>query len=169
MSTYIDGKKSGNGRDANGAINAIVNGKKYYDDNNWGDGGASYGGRYISSMSARELERLPAWQTISGNQNHSWVKTMQSEVAARSAQLRAEELQAAMAESFAMMAEAANRKEDAQEPLKNAAENYDAATAEAQQRQSRRSGLLSLYTRMGRGGGGGTLGGSAGTSTLLGG
>lgn len=117
------------------------------DDNRWGDGGASYAGTPISQMSAEQLDSLPAWQTISPNMNHSWVKTMMNEVAARRAQLQWEDYQGAMSEAMLSMAKKMSVVEDAKEPLKDAAENYDAAADDVAKRQNLRNGLLALFTR----------------------
>ncbi len=116
------------------------------DDNKWRNGGTTY--RFtddgtdipISSMSAEQLDSLPTWQTISPNPEHSWVRTMQNEVAARRSQLQMEEWQGAMAEMMAAMAERMNAVEDAKEPLKQAADNYESARDDVSRRQILRSG-----------------------------
>lgn len=67
---------------------------------------------------------------------------------------RYEELLGAMNDSFAKMAEAADKVEPASEPLKAAQEVYTSAKSETAKRQQLRSGLLSAFNRYGGGNGG---------------
>ena len=56
-----------------------------------------------------------------------------------------------MAESYAAMAEAANRVVPSVEPLKQAPEQYTAAQSDTARKQQMRSGLLSAFNRYGSG------------------
>lgn len=80
-----------------------------------------------------------------------WFQQLRKQQNANAAAARQEELLMAMAESYAAMAEAANRVVPSLEPLKQAPEQYSAAQSDTARKQQMRSGLLSAFNRYGSG------------------
>lgn len=88
------------------------------------------------------LKDQPSWD---------WYQQLMKQSNAQRAADREMELQMAMAESYAAMAEAANRVVPSVEPLKQAPEQYTAAQSDTARKQQMRSGLLSAFNRYGGG------------------
>jgi hypothetical protein len=107
------------------------------------------------SMSPAQVDKAIAIIGPAGLGNEhgawDWFQQLRKQQNANTAAARAEELQMAMAESYASMAEAANRVVPSVEPLKQAPEQYAAAQSDTARKQQMRSGLLSAFNRYGVG------------------
>ena len=107
-----------------------------------------------ASMTPSQLYRATtviAGAGLKDNKSWEWYQQLLKQSNAQRAADRQEELQRAMAESYAAMAEAANRVVPAVEPLKQAPEQYSAAQSDTARKQQMRSGLLSAFNRYGFG------------------
>lgn len=109
----------------------------------------------VGSLSPEQVDRSVAIVGAAGLGNEhgawDWFQQLRKQQNANTAAARAEELQMAMAESYASMAEAANRVVPSVEPLKQAPEQYTAAQSDTARKQQMRSGLLSAFNRYGGG------------------
>ncbi len=107
------------------------------------------------SMSPAQVDKAIAIIGPAGLGNEhgawDWYQQLRKQQNANTAAARAEKLQMAMAESYAAMAEAANRVVPSLEPLKQAPEQYSAAQSDTARKQQMRSGLLSAFNRYGSG------------------
>jgi len=106
------------------------------------------------SMTPSQLYRTTTVIAGAGLMDHKsrdWYQQLAKQSNAQRAADRQEELQRAMAESYAAMAEAANRVVPSLEPLKQAPEQYSAAQSDTARKQQMRSGLLSAFNRYGSG------------------
>ena len=115
--------------------------------------GVAYG-QDPGSMTPSQLYRATAVIAGAGltdNTSWEWYQQLAKQSNAQRAADRQEELQMAMAESYAAMAEAANRVVPSLEPLKQAPEQYTAAQSDTARKQQMRSGLLSAFNRYGSG------------------
>lgn len=123
----------------------------------WKDELQKIGVRYgqdPASMTPAQLYRtitVIAGAGLTDNKSWNWYQQLAKQGNAQRAADRQEELQRAMAESYAAMAEAANRVVPAVEPLKQAPEQYTAAQSDTARKQQMRSGLLSAFNRYGSG------------------
>lgn len=109
----------------------------------------------VGSLSPEQVDKSVAIVGAAGLGNEhgawDWFQQLRKQQNANTAAARAEELQMAMAESYAAMAEAANRVVPSAEPLKQAPEQYTAAQSDTARKQQMRSGLLSAFNRYGGG------------------
>ena len=107
------------------------------------------------SMSPEQVDKSVAIVGAAGLGNEhgawDWFQQLRKQQNANTAAAREMELQMAMAESYAAMAEAANRVVPSLEPLKQAPEQYTAAQSDTARKQQMRSGLLSAFNRYGGG------------------
>ena len=107
------------------------------------------------SMSPEQVDKTVAIVGAAGLGNEhgawDWYQQLRKQQNANAAAARQEELQRSMAESYAAMAEAANRVVPSLEPLKQAPEQYSAAQSDTARKQQMRSGLLSAFNRYGFG------------------
>ena len=107
-----------------------------------------------ASMTPAQLYRtitVIAGAGLTDNRSWEWYQQLAKQGNAQRAADREMELQMAMAESYAAMAEAANRVVPSLEPLKQAPEQYTAAQSDTARKQQMRSGLLSAFNRYGSG------------------
>ena len=109
-------------------------------------------GQDPASMTPSQLYRTTtviAGAALLDNRSREWYQQLAKQSNAQRAADREMELQMAMAESYAAMAEAANRVVPSLEPLKQAPEQYSAAQSDTARKQQMRSGLLSAFNRYG--------------------